>query len=107
ESLLGQETSLRLNLTRRCASVATNCRPFLSISKYTPVIAGRRSSLLTANKVLLIAVTRADEVILKEVVSSLAGSLGKLSGFSPMTLYLPLSLVSSTAKCLSMLKVRG
>jgi hypothetical protein len=37
--------------------------------------------LLTANKVLLIALIKADEVVLKEVVSSAEGSLGKLSGF--------------------------
>src|SRR6186713_2851560 len=106
-SLFGQLISTLLYFTKRCASVATHCIPFLSISKKTPVIAGRRSSLLTANKVLLIAVTRAEEVVVNEVVSSVAGSLGKLSGFSPITLYLPLSLVSSTAKCLSILKVRG
>src|SRR3954465_14330779 len=70
-------------------------------------MAGRRSSLLTANNVLLIAVTKAVEVMVKEVVSSAAGSLGKLSGFSPITLYLPLSLVISIAKFLSMVKVSG
>src|SRR6185436_3764698 len=32
---------------------------------------------------------------------------GKLSGFSPITLYLPLSLVISTVKFLSILKVNG
>src|SRR5580658_4818585 len=47
------------------------------------------------------------ELVVKDVVSSAAGSFGKLSGFSPITLYLPLSLVSSTAKCLSILKVSG
>ena len=70
-------------------------------------MAGRKSSLLTANKVLLIAVTRAAAVVLKEVVSSAAGSFGKLSGFSPITLYFPLSLVSSTPKFLSILNVNG
>ena len=70
-------------------------------------MAGRRSSLLTANSVLLIAVRRALLVMVKLVVSSAVGSLGKLSGFSPITLYLPLSLVISTEKFLSILKVRG
>src|SRR6476620_2143253 len=70
-------------------------------------MAGLRSSLLTANNVLLIAVTRAVAVMVKEVVSSAVGSLGKLSGFSPITLYLPLSLVISTPKFLSILKVSG
>ena len=70
-------------------------------------MAGRRSSLLTANRHLLIALTSEEELILKELASSAAGSLGKLSGFSPITLYLPLSLVISTAKFLSILKVRG
>src|SRR5256885_8274267 len=60
ESVFGLIASFLLNRTRRWASVATNCNPFLSISKNTPVIAGRRSSLLTANNVLLIAVTRAE-----------------------------------------------
>src|SRR5688572_8775211 len=96
-SFLGQLTSVRLYRTNRCASVATNCNPFLSISKNTPVMAGRRSSLLTANNVLLIAVTRADDATVNEDVSSATGSFGKLSGFSPITLYLPLSLVISTA----------
>ena len=44
------------------------------------------------------AVTKAEEVMVKELASSAAGSLGKLSGFSPITLYLPLSLVISTRK---------
>src|ERR1700741_1752977 len=70
-------------------------------------MAGRRSSLLVANNVLLIAVTNAVAVIVNEVVSSLAGSLGKLSGFSPIILYLPLSLVISILKFLSILKVSG
>src|SRR5579871_1433293 len=107
ESFFGQLTSVLLYFTKRCASVATNCKPFLSISKNTPVIAGRRSSLLTAKSVLLIAVTNTEEVVVNEDVSSAVGSFGKLSGFSPITLYLPLSLVSSTAKCLSILKVSG
>src|SRR5678810_222864 len=102
-SLFGQLTSTLLYLTKRCASVATHCRPFLSNSKNTPVIAGRRSSLLVANSVLLIAVMSDDALSVKEVVSSAVGSFGKLSGFSPITLYLPLSLVISTAKFLSML----
>src|SRR6187549_1286381 len=106
-SLFGQLTSTLLYFTKRCASVATHCIPFLSSSKNTPVIAGRRSSLLTANNVLLIAVIKADEVALNEVVSSAEGSLGKLSGFSPITLYFPLSLVISIPKFLSMLKVKG
>ena len=70
-------------------------------------MAGRRSSLLTANKALLMAVTSADEVMVNALASSAAGSFGKLSGVSPITLYLPLSLVISTAKFLSILKVRG
>src|SRR3954471_22475517 len=70
-------------------------------------MAGRKSSLLTANKVLLIAVINARLVMVKELVSSATGSLGKLSGFSPITLYLPLSLVISTAKFLSMVNVSG
>src|SRR5436190_6963864 len=70
-------------------------------------MAGRRSSLLTANNVLAIAVMSADEVIVNEVVSSGEGSLGKLSGFSPITLYFPLSLVISIVKFLSILKVSG
>src|SRR5215475_1315385 len=70
-------------------------------------MAGRKSSLLVANNVLLMAVTRADAVILNEVVSSAAGSFGKLSGFSPITLYLPLSLVISMPKFLSILNVSG
>src|SRR6476661_6537441 len=70
-------------------------------------MAGRKSSLLTANKVLLIAVTNARLVMVKELVSSAIGSLGKLSGFSPITLYLPLSLVISTAKFLSIVNVSG
>src|SRR5487761_2606311 len=78
ESVFGQLTSVRLYFTKRCASVATNCKPLLSISKYTPVMAGRRSSVLTANRVLLMAVTKADEVVVKELVSSAAGSFGKL-----------------------------
>src|SRR5580704_18551344 len=78
ESLFGQLTSFRLYRTNRCASVATNCNPFLSISKKTPVIAGRRSSLLTAKSVLLMAVTNAEDVAVKEEVSSAAGSFGKL-----------------------------
>src|SRR5579871_2962608 len=107
ESFFGQLTSVLLYFTKRCASVATNCNPFLSISKNTPVIAGRRSSVLTANNVLPIAVTNAEDVVVNDVVSSAAGSFGKLSGFSPITLYFPLSLVNSTAKCLSMLNVSG
>src|SRR5688572_16155255 len=107
DSVLGHLTSFLLYRTRRCASVATHCNPFLSNSKNTPVIAGRRSSLLVANKVLLIAVIRDDALSVKEVVSSAAGSFGKLSGFSPITLYLPLSLVISTAKFLSMLNASG
>src|SRR5213075_301985 len=59
------------------------------------------------NKVLLIAVISADEVALNEVVSSAEGSFGKLSGFSPITLYFPLSLVISIAKFLSILNVSG
>src|SRR6187551_626156 len=106
-SLFGQLISTLLYFTKRCASVATHCIPFLSNSKNTPVIAGRRSSLLTANKVLLIAVIKAKEVALNVVVSSAEGSLGKLSGFSPITLYFPLSLVSSIPKFLSILKVNG
>src|SRR5574343_1108134 len=107
ESALGQLTSVRLYFTRRWASVATVCRPSLLSSKNTPVMAGRRSSVLTANKVLLMAVTNAVLVMVKLLVSSADGSLGKLSGFSPITLYLPLSLVISTAKFLSMVKVSG
>src|SRR5215204_1014367 len=106
-SLFGQLTSTLLYFTKRCASVATHCIPFLSNSKNTPVIAGRRSSLLTANNVLLIAVISEDEVALNEVVSSAEGSFGKLSGFSPITLYFPLSLVSSMPKFLSILNVNG
>ncbi len=53
------------------------------------------------------AVTSAEEVIVKVEVSSAAGSLGKLSGFSPITLYFPLSLVISMLKFLSMLNVSG
>ena len=106
-SLFGQLTSTLLYFTKRCASVATHCIPFLSNSKNTPVIAGRRSSLLTANNVLLIAVIKAKEVALNVVVSSAEGSLGKLSGFSPITLYFPLSLVSSIPKFLSILNVNG
>src|SRR5688572_13185106 len=70
-------------------------------------MAGRRSSLLTANKVLLMAVTKADEGMVNDVVSSAVGSFGKLSGFSPITLYLPLSDVISIPKFLSMVKVSG
>ena len=70
-------------------------------------MAGRRSSLLVAKIVLLIAVSKAEALMLKEVVSSAPGSLGKLSGFSPITLYLPLSLVISIAKFLSIWKVSG
>ena len=58
-------------------------------------------------KDLLIAVARTEDGISKEVVSSAEGSFGKLSGFSPITLYLPLSLVISTAKCLSIVKASG
>ena len=103
----GQLTSFLLYLTKRCASVATQVSPFLSNSKNTPVIAGRRSSLLTANRLLLIAETKAEEVILKEFASSATGSFGKLSGFSPITLYFPLSLVISIPKFLSIVKVNG
>ena len=53
-------------------------------------MAGRRSSLLTANKVLLIAVISADEVALNEVVSSAEGSLGKLSGVLSHYFVLPI-----------------
>ena len=70
-------------------------------------MAGRRSSLLTANKLLFIAVTNTEEGKVKEVAASAIGSFGKLSGFSPITLYLPLSLVISIAKFLSILKVSG
>ena len=63
--------------------------------------------MLVANNVLLIAVSKDVALISKEVVSSALGSLGKLSGFSPITLYLPLSLVISIAKFLSILKVSG
>jgi len=42
-----------------------------------------------------------------QLASSATGSLGKLSGFSPITLYFPLSLVISTPKFLSMVKVSG
>src|SRR5678810_1324728 len=97
-SLFGQLTSTLLYFTKRCASVATHCIPFLSNSKNTPVIAGRRSSLLTANKVLLIAVIKAKEVALNVVVSSAEGSLGKLSGFSPITLYLSLIHISEPTR---------
>ena len=79
----------------------------VSSSKNTPVIAGRKSSLLTANNALFIAVNSAPDFIENDVASSVAGSLGKLSGFSPITLYLPLSLVISTAKFLSILNVSG
>src|SRR5689334_18017314 len=107
ESVLGHLTSVLLYLTSLWASVATHCIPFLSSSKKTPVITGRRSSLLVAKIVLLIAVTRAAADMVNEVVSSAAGSFGKLSGFSPITLYFPLSLVISTPKFLSIVKVRG
>ena len=106
-SFCGQLTSVLLYFTRRCASVATQVRLVLSSSKNTPVMAGLKSSLLTANKLLFIAVTRADEVMVNELASSATGSFGKLSGFSPITLYLPLSLVSSIPKFLSILNVRG
>ena len=43
-------------------------------------MAGRRSSLLTANKALLMAVTKAEELMLNALASSAAGSFGKLSG---------------------------
>ena len=70
-------------------------------------MAGRKSSLLTANKLLLIAVTSAEELMVNEFSSSAKGSFGKLSGFSPITLYLPLSLVISIPNLLSMVKVSG
>src|SRR4030088_3016000 len=76
-------------------------------SKNTPVMAGLRSSLLTANNVLLMAVTRAEDGIVKLVVSSPVGSLGKFSGFSPIILYFPLSLVISILKFLSIENVNG
>ena len=44
--------SVRLYLTSLCASVETNCNAPFESSKKTPVIAGLKSSLLTANKVL-------------------------------------------------------
>ena len=53
------------------------------------------------------AVTNAEEVMVKALASSASGSFGKLSGFSPITLYLPLSLVISTPKFLSIVKVSG
>ena len=81
--------------------------PFFSNSKNTPVMAGRRSSLLTAKIDLLMAVSKAWLVMVKAEVSSAGGSFGKLSGFSPMTLYLPLSLVISIPKFLSISKVSG
>jgi len=53
-------------------------KPVFVHLKDTPVMAGRKSSLLTAKRVLLIAVTKAEDVVVKDVVSSLAGFFWKI-----------------------------
>jgi hypothetical protein len=64
-------------------------------------MAGRNSSLLTANKVLLIASAKTDAGIATEEGFSTTGILGKSSPFSPLNLYFPSPAFISIANVLS------
>ena len=75
---------------------------------YTPVIAGRSSSLLVAKMVLLIAVANTSVDISTEKSLDTDGTLGKSVAFSPANLYLPLSeLISTLYVSSSIEKVTG
>src|SRR5690606_34833875 len=93
-------TSVRRYLTKRCASVDTKVI-FCSFNcTNTPDIAGRNSSLLTANIVLFIASNKIEEANLTVDTLSTIGILGKSSAFSPLSLYLPSPALISMAKVL-------
>src|SRR5471030_1959819 len=64
-------------------------------------MAGRSSSLLTANMVLLIASAKTDEGKFTDEAFSTTGIFGKSSPFSPLSLYLPSPALISIAKVAS------
>src|SRR5690606_39249439 len=89
-------------------SVATKVVLVLLKLIYTPVMAGRSSSLLVAKMVLLIALLNTSVDISTTVGLVTAAILGKSVAFSPANLYRPLSeLISMLYVSLSMLKVTG
>src|SRR5689334_19992488 len=83
---LSDFTSARRYLTRRWPSVATNVVFFSERLTYTPVIAGRSSSLLVAKIVLFSARAKTSVEILAEKSFDTEGTLGKSVAFSPANL---------------------
>src|SRR6202007_798003 len=69
--------------------------------QYTPVMAGRNSSLLTAKIVLFIASPKTDAGKFTDDAFSTTGILGKSSPFSPLSLYFPSPALISIANVLS------
>src|SRR5690606_2155136 len=82
-------TSVRRYRTSLCASVETKVILCSANCTNTPDIAGRSSSLLTANNVLLIASERTDAPNATVETLSTTGIFGKSSAFSPLNLYFP------------------
>ncbi len=77
--------------TSRWPSVATNVVFFSPRFTYTPVMAGRSSSLLVAKMVLLTARASTSVEIEAEKSFDTEGTFGKSVAFSPDNLYRPLS----------------
>ena len=84
-------TSVLRYLTNLCPSVATKVAFFSVRLTYTPVMAGRSSSLLVAKMVLLTARARTSDETAAEKSLETAGTFGKSVAFSPESLYRPLS----------------
>src|SRR5690606_10342398 len=84
-------TSFLRYRTRRWPSVETKTVFFSPRLMYTPVIAGRSSSLLVAKIVLLMARASTSEEISAYKSFDTEGTRGKSVAFSPDSLYRPLS----------------
>src|SRR5690554_4751941 len=92
DATLSPLASSVLYLTNLYASEATKVMFSSVISKYTPFITGRNSSLAVANKVLFIPVNKVDTGKEKDIDSSdISGNLGYSAPLCPMKLYFPYS----------------
>src|SRR5690606_15838108 len=93
---LSDDTSFLRYRTRRWPSVATKVVFFSPRFTYTPVIAGRSSSLLVAKIVLFTARASTSDDNSAEKSFDTLGTFGKSVAFSPDSLYRPLSEIIST-----------